>query len=70
MTKLVGTVVGVGALILVGVALAAATDDLFVRATLGPKNEVPAPNAPAKAAGVFSATVTEKKAARRRSAGR
>ena len=61
MTKLVGPVVGVGALVFVGVALAAATDTYSYRATLGPKNEVPAPNAPAKAAGVFSATVTEKK---------
>ena len=61
MTKLVGTVVGVGALVLVGVAFAAATDTYSYKATLGPKNEVPAPNAPAKAAGVFSATVTEKK---------
>lgn len=31
------------------------------RATLGPKAEVPQPNAPAKAAGVFSATITERR---------
>ena len=31
------------------------------RATLGPKAEVPKPNAPAKAAGVFSATITERR---------
>lgn len=61
MKRLVGIVLGVGALVLAGVALAASTDTYSYRATLGPKGEVPAPNAPAKAAGVFSATVTEKK---------
>jgi CHRD domain len=61
MTKLAGIVVGLGALFVVGAALAASTDTYSYRATLGPKAEVPPPNAPAKAAGVFSATVTEKK---------
>ena len=61
MKRLVGIVLGVGALVLAGVALAASTDTYSYRATLGPKGEVPAPNAPAKAAGVFTATVTEKK---------
>ena len=60
MTRLVALVAGIGALALVGVALAASTTTYSYRATLGPKNEVPAPNAPAKAAGVFTATVTDK----------
>ena len=63
MTKLVTTVTGVTALLIVGTALAvsAATDSY--KATLTVKAEVPAPDAPAKAAGNFSATVTEKKGA-------
>ena len=70
MTKLAGIVarvkvatiiVGVGALVVAGAALAASTDTYSYRATLGAKGEVPPPSAPAKAAGVFSATVTEKK---------
>ena len=61
MTRLVGIGAGIAALVVVGAALAASTDTYSYRATLGPKAEVPAPNAPAKAAGVFSATVTEKK---------
>jgi hypothetical protein len=36
-------------------------DTYSYRATLGPRAEVPRPNAPAKAAGVFSATVTERR---------
>ncbi len=61
MTKLTPMVVGIVALIVVGAASATATDTFSYRATLGPKGEVPTPNAPAKAAGVFNATVTEKK---------
>jgi len=61
MTRLVWICAAVGALAVVGAALAATTDTYSYRATLGPKGEVPAPTAPAKAAGVFSATVTEKK---------
>ena len=61
MTRLVGIGAGIAALVVVGAALAASTDTYSYRATLGPKGEVPTPNAPAKAAGVFSATVTEKK---------
>ena len=61
MTKLVSMGAGIAALVVVGAALAAATDTYSYRATLGPKGEVPAPTAPAKAAGVFTATVTEKK---------
>jgi hypothetical protein len=60
MRKLAAALAGVASLIVVGAALAAATDTYSYRATLGPKSEVPRPNAPAKAAGVFSATVTEK----------
>jgi CHRD domain len=36
-------------------------DTYSYRATLGPRAEVPRPNAPAKAAGVFTATVTERR---------
>lgn len=61
MKRLVSICAGITALVVVGSALAAATDTYSYRATLGPKGEVPAPNAPAKAAGVFTATVTEKK---------
>ena len=61
MTKLVSMGAGIAALVVVGAALAAATDTYSYRATLGPKGEVPAPTAPAKEAGVFTATVTEKK---------
>lgn len=61
MTRLVGICAALGAMVVVGAALAAGTDTYSYRAKLGPKGEVPAPNAPAKAAGVFSATVTEKK---------
>ena len=61
MTRLVGIGAGIAVLVVVGAALAASTDTYSYRATLGSKGEVPAPNAPAKAGGVFSATVTEKK---------
>ena len=61
MAKLVGIVAALGALAVIGVAVAASTTTYSYRATLTPKNEVPAPNAPAKAAGVFTATVTDKK---------
>jgi hypothetical protein len=61
MGKLLATVAGVGALFVVGAALAASTTTYSYRATLASKNEVPAPNASAKAAGVFTATVTDKK---------
>ena len=61
MAKLAGILAAIGALTAAGVALAAATDTYSYRATLGPKGEVPPPTAPAKAAGVFSATVVEKK---------
>jgi hypothetical protein len=61
MARLVGIVAGLGALAVVGAALAASTTTYSYRATLTPKSEVPAPNAPAKAAGVFTATVTDKK---------
>ena len=61
MTKLAGVLVGLGALVVVGAALAASTTTYSYRATLGPKGEVPPPTAPAKAAGVFTATVTDKK---------
>ena len=61
MKTLVSINVGIAGLVVVGGALAAATDTYSYRATLGPKGEVPAPTAPAKAAGVFTATVTEKK---------
>lgn len=61
MAKLAGLVAAMGVLAVTGVALAAATDTYSYKATLVPRGEVPAPNAPAKAAGVFSATVTEKK---------
>ncbi len=60
MGRLVGIVAGVGALAVAGVALAASTTTYSYRATLTPKSEVPAPKAPAKAAGVFTATVTDK----------
>lgn len=61
MARLVGIVCAIGALGAAGVALAATTDTYSYRATLGRKGEVPPPTAPAKAAGEFSATVTEKK---------
>jgi hypothetical protein len=61
MAKLVGIVGVVVALAVVGAALAASTTTYSYRATLSSKNEVPAPNASAKAAGVFTATVTDKK---------
>ena len=61
MAKLVGIVAALGALAVIGVAVAASTTTYSYRATLTPKNEVPAPNASAKAAGVFTATVTDKK---------
>ena len=61
MMRLVSSSAGIVALVVVGAALAASTDTYSYKATLGPKGEVPPPNAPAKAAGVFSATVTEKK---------
>ena len=61
MARLVGVLAGAVALAVVGAALAASTTTYSYRATLGPKGEVPAPNAPAKAAGVFTATVTDKK---------
>jgi CHRD domain len=60
MTKLVTAVTGVAALLIVGTALGVATATDSYKATLGPKAEVPVPDAPAKAAGNFSATVTEK----------
>ena len=60
MGRLVGIVAGVGALAVAGAALAASTTTYSYRATLTPKSEVPAPKAPAKAAGVFTATVTDK----------
>jgi hypothetical protein len=60
MTKLVSALAGIAVLVVAAGALAASTDTYSYRATLGPKAEVPAPNAPAKAAGVFTATVTEK----------
>ena len=61
MAKLVASVAGAGALLVVGAALAGATTTYSYRATLSSKSEVPAPNAPGKAAGVFTATVTDKK---------
>jgi hypothetical protein len=61
MARLVGIVVVGGAMLVVGVAFAASTTTYSYRATLNSKNEVPAPNASAKAAGVFTATVTDKK---------
>jgi Cu/Zn superoxide dismutase len=60
MAKLVGIVGVVVALAVVGAALAASTTTYSYRATLSSKNEVPAPTASAKAAGVFTATVTDK----------
>ena len=60
MARLVGIVAGIAALAVVGAALATSTTTYSYRATLTPKSEVPAPNAPAKAAGVFTATVTDK----------
>jgi hypothetical protein len=60
MGRLVVSVAGVGALAVAGAALAASTTTYSYRATLTPKSEVPAPKAPAKAAGVFTATVTDK----------
>lgn len=50
-------------MLIVGSALAVATSTDSYKATLGTKAEVPLPVAPAKAAGNFSATVTEKKGA-------
>ena len=61
MARLGGIVGVVAALAVVGSAVAASTTTYSYRATLGSKNEVPAPNASAKAAGVFTATVTDKK---------
>ena len=47
----------------VGTALAVGTATDSYRATLNVKSEVPTPDAPAKAAGNFSATVTERNGA-------
>lgn len=63
MTKLVTAITGVAALLIVGTALGVATATESYKATLTVKAEVPAPTAPAKAGGNFSATVTEKKGA-------
>jgi len=63
MTKLVAAVTGVAALLIVGTALGVATATESYKATLTVKAEVPAPTAPAKAGGNFSATVTDKKGA-------
>lgn len=63
MKKLLTAMVGLAALLVAGGALAGATATDSYRATLTTKAEVPKPDAPAKAAGNFSATVTEKKGA-------
>lgn len=60
MTKLVTAITGVVALLVVGTALGVATATESYKATLTTKAEVPTPDAPAKAAGNFSATVTTK----------
>jgi hypothetical protein len=60
MRRLISVAVALAAFALVASALGASADTYSYRATLVPRGEVPPANAPAKAGGVFTATVTEK----------
>ncbi len=65
MPKLVLSIAGAIALVIVGVALAGSAGSAYsYRAVLAPGGEVPKPKAPAGARGVFTATVTESGATR------